>query len=101
MPLPDREQRMPDVKWEWRVGPHTVIAIVQLVVIAVAVLGGFLKMQSDLENQRDTITQLRSLVASVQNAQSAQADRVTRVETKVDMMLPMLQRIDSNLTGGK
>lgn len=84
---------MPEVKWEWRIGPGTILQLVQLVAIIVAIFGGFMKMQSDLEAQHETITQLQTIVKTVSNAQLVQAERVTRVETKVDLILPTLQDI--------
>ena len=86
---------MPDLKWEWRVGPHTILSLAQLFAIIVAVIGGFLKMQSDLDQSKLTITELRSIVASVRESQGTQAERITRVETKVDIILPSLQRIEA------
>lgn len=86
--------QVPDLKWEWRIGPQTLIAIAQLVAIIVAVIGGFLKMQADLDSSRRTIDKLETLVTSVQSAQGNQAERITRVETKVDLLFPALQRIE-------
>lgn len=86
---------MPDLKWEWRIGPQTILSVAQLVAIVVAVIGGFLKMQSDLDQSRITISKLEAIVASVKDSQSTQSERITRVETKVDIILPAIQRIES------
>jgi len=87
--------QVPDLKWEWRVGPQTLLSLLQLVAIVVAVIGGFLKMQADLDSSSKTISELKSLVATMQTSQFNQAERVTRVETKVDLIFPALQRIES------
>jgi hypothetical protein len=87
--------QVPDLKWEWRIGPQTLLSLLQLIAIVVAVIGGFLKMQADLDSSSKTISELKSLVATMQTAQVNQAERVTRVETKVDLIFPALQRIES------
>lgn len=87
--------QVPDLKWEWRIGPQTLLSLLQLIAIVVAVIGGFLKMQADLDSSSKTISELKSLVATMQTAQTSQAERVTRVETKVDLIFPALQRIES------
>lgn len=87
--------QVPDLKWEWRVGPQTLLSLLQLIAIVVAVIGGFLKMQADLDSSSKTISELKSLVSTMQTAQINQAERVTRVETKVDLIFPALQRIES------
>ena len=86
---------MPEIKWEWKIGPATIVSLAQLVAIVVAVVGGFMKMQADLDASRQTIAKLESLVTSVQGNQISQSERVTRVETKVDMIFPALQRIET------
>ena len=42
-----------------------------------------------------TIAELKTIVATLTQAQSAASERVTKVETKVDLMLPALQRIEA------
>lgn len=86
---------VPEIKWEWRMGPSTILAAAQLAAIIVAIFGGFLKMQSDLEGQRVTVSKLELLIASMKDAQFAQSERVTRVETKMDIILPSIQRIEA------
>lgn len=91
----DWEQRMPEIKWEWRIGPQTLLSLAQLVAIIVAIIGGFMKMQADISASQQTVTKLESLVSSIRDAQSNQSERVTRVETKVDLIFPTLQRIEA------
>lgn len=91
---------MPEVKWEWRIGPSTVLGFAQLIAIIVAIFGGFLKMQGDIEAQHKNLTQLKVLVSTMERAQALQAERVTRVETKVDLILPALIEIQRQIRGG-
>jgi Tfp pilus assembly protein PilN len=84
---------MPKVRWEWKIGPQTLIGIAQLVAIIVAVIGGFVKMQADIQASNTTIAQLQTIVSSIKDAQARQSDRITRVETKVDLMLPAMREI--------
>lgn len=102
----DWEDRMPEVKWEWKIGPSTLLQFAQLVAIIVAIFGGFLKMQSDInaqresiETQRQALSRTNALITSMETAQSRTTERVTRVETKVDLILPTLQEIQRSLTG--
>ena len=88
---------LPDIKWEWRIGPQTALSLAQLIAIIVAIFGGFLKMQGDLEAQRESVTQLKVLVGTIQRSQSERADRLTRVETKVDLILPALSDIQHRI----
>jgi hypothetical protein len=89
---------MPTITWEWKISPMTVLAGLQLLGIIVAIIGGFYKMQADKDAQAATIAQLRDNVTTEQTLLYAQGDRLTRVETKVDMMLPTIQEIQSILT---
>jgi Tfp pilus assembly protein PilN len=86
---------IPEINWEWKISPGTIIGAVQLLAIVIAIGGGFIKMQADLNAQQLTIAKLESLIASVREVQIGQNERVTRVETKVDIILPTLMRIES------
>lgn len=90
---------VPELKWEWKVWPSTILAAVQLVAIIVAVAVGFTKMQYDNESQKVTNGKFEILISSMRDAQMSQSERITRVETKMDIIIPSIQRIEARQIG--
>lgn len=76
---------------------RTLFAGAQLVAIIVAIFGGFVKLQFDLDAQKQLVAKLETAIMSLRDTQRNAAERLTRVETKVDLMLPTLQRIEQTI----
>jgi hypothetical protein len=88
---------MPQVKWEWSFSPQTVISLANFMVIVVGCVGLFYKMQSDLQVAKDNMVRLEQMVFAITSKQADMAERTAKVETKVDIILPAVQRVEQNL----
>ncbi|MCL4712149.1 MAG: hypothetical protein KJZ73_12980 [Pseudorhodoplanes sp.] len=88
---------MPQVEWEWKFSPQTVLSALNLAVILVGVIGLFYKMQSDLTVAKENVLRLEAVVTSLNVKQSELSERSAKTETKVDIILPTVQRIEQSL----
>lgn len=93
---------MPEIKWEWKLGPQLVVSLANFFVLMVGVIGLFVKMQSDIEvgqkamqEARKTIVKLELLVSTMQAAQAQMGERTAKLEAQVQIVLNSLQRIES------
>ena len=87
---------MPGVQWEWKFTPQIIVSGVNLLLMGVGVIGIFIKMQADVSNARDAVTELKQIVVTMREGQALTSDRLTRLETRVDIILPAVQRIEQN-----
>lgn len=88
---------MPNVKWEWSFGPQVLISIANFLVLMVGVVGLFYKMQADIASQRDTVSELKLAVRSFEQGQLRFSERLTAVETKTDIIMPAILRIEQQV----
>ena len=88
---------MPQVQWEWKLTPQILVSLANFLLMAVGVVGIFVKMQADIQTARDAVGKLEILIATMREGQTTMVERVTKVETKVDIMLPAIQRIETNM----
>lgn len=85
------------LQWEWKLSPQTVISAVNLLVISIGVIGLFYKMQSDLLAQKESVERLDKVIQAMTLKQSELSERAIKTETKVDIILPVVQRIEQSL----
>jgi len=88
---------MPQVSWEWKFGPASLLATAQFLVLVVGVGIVWGKADSEREAAHLTVTELKAIVSGLSAAQASANERVTKVETKVDLMLPAIQRIEARI----
>jgi len=96
---------MPTITWKWEAGPATILMLLQVLLLVVGVVGGFMKMESDIQAQNSVSLQQASAIEAIRTTartnartQNELSERLTRVETKVDMILPAVQAIKSTVT---
>lgn len=87
---------MPNVQWKWEIGPQVVVSTANFLVLLLGVIGLWFKMQADVAAAKDAVTELRLAFTSMREAQASSTERLVKVETKVDIILPSLQRIELN-----
>lgn len=85
---------MPRVEWEWRFNPQIIISGLNFLVLFLGVVGLWFKMQADVSAARETIGELKAATQELVKANALQGERLTKVETKLEVVLPSLQRIE-------
>ena len=49
---------MPQVQWEWKLTPQILVSLANFLLMAVGVVGIFVKMQADIQTARDAVGKL-------------------------------------------
>lgn len=88
------DKHVPEAKlrWEWTFSPQTIFAALNFIVLFLGVVGLWFKMQADVTAAKDTVSELKTAVTQLVQSQTAMVERMSKVETKVDIMLPLIQR---------
>jgi hypothetical protein len=96
--------RMSSLQWEWKIGPQTIVAAVNLLVMSAGIIGIFVRLEADVQVaqqdvrlSKEQVLELRSSVNAVAEAQNRQAVDAAGVKAKVDLMLPMIEKIGDQL----
>lgn len=95
---------MPTVQWEWKIGPQTVISALLLIVTCI----GFVKFFWDVETevrlaQQDMVAlhlenkEIKTQISTVEQRQHQVVEGLADTKAKVDVMLPIVQRIEDFL----
>ena len=88
---------MPSVKWEWTIGPQTIISGLNLLVMLGGVIAVMASVETDIRVAKDQVQDLRVAVTTLANAQIKQAVDEASVSAKVDLMLPMVQKLNDEI----
>lgn len=88
---------MPSIQWEWRIGPQTIISGLNLLVMLIGLVSIFTTLEADVHLAKDQVTELRGAVTTLASSQQQQAVDAASVKAKVDLMLPMVEKIGDQL----
>jgi hypothetical protein len=82
------------MQWKWELSPQTFLSGVNLIVISVGVISYFSTKGADIEVSKQQLAELRTVVQTLQSAQASQANLLAETKTKVDIILPLVQKIE-------
>lgn len=71
-------------KWRGEIGPAFIVLLFQTVGAIIAITMIYSSLTNTVSNTKDTADKLQVIVSKVQEKNSEQANRLTRVETTVD-----------------
>lgn len=83
-------------QWEWKFTPQIIVSAINLLLMGVGVVGIFIKMQADVSNAREAVTELKQIVVTMKEGQNLTSERLIRLETQVGIILPAVKRIEMN-----
>ena len=83
--------------WKWDLSPQTIISVLNLGAIVFGLFSYFATRGADFEVQKQQLQELRTVVATLQATQASQALLLAETKTKVDMLLPLVQKIEERL----
>lgn len=84
---------MPVVQWEWKLTPQILVSMANLLVLSVGVIGVFYKLQADVLATQEAVKELRELTKTARESQTIISERIVKVETKMDFIIPIIQDI--------
>ena len=85
---------MPNVQWEWKVGPQVLISFANLCVMMGGLVYVFATMESDVRLAKEQVTDVRAAVTILATAEQQQAVDSASVKAKVDLILPMVEKLN-------
>lgn len=85
------------IQWEGKVGPAAVISLAHLAVVLVGGAIALARMQDGIDNSRQQVLELRSVVNTMQTASNMSAERTAKVETLVGVALNGIDRVEKKL----
>lgn len=94
MPDLDDETHNGGFRWDWRVGPQTVISGLNLLVMLGGLIYVLASVQIDVRIAREQVGDLKKDVNTLANSQQQQAIDGAQVKAKVDMILPMVEKLN-------
>lgn len=86
-----------DLKWNGEIGPAAIIGFIGSLSVLVTVGMLYGKMDSKLDTTASTAAEAKVAITVAQQQASSQAERLGRVETAVNFIVPTLQRIEAKL----
>lgn len=89
---------MPNVTWEWKFGPQTVISALMLLVMFGGVVGIFTSIQADIKVAQSQVMDLRDAVTKLTAVQQQEMAAEAATTARIDLILPQLQRIEESLS---
>jgi CHASE3 domain sensor protein len=84
---------MPSIQWEWKLTPQILVSFANLLVLSIGVVGVFYKLQADVSATQEAVKELRELTKTARESQTIISERLVKVETKMDFIIPILQNI--------
>jgi len=84
---------MPQVQWEWKLTPQILVSMANLLVLSIGVIGVFYKLQADVVATQEAVKELRDMTKTTRESQATVSERLVKVETKMDFIIPILQDI--------
>lgn len=88
---------MPQVTWEWKMGPQTIISALTLLVMLGGLIGVFTNIVGDIKVAQQQVSDLRIAVTALTQAQTKEAVNAASIEAKVDILMPMIQQISDEV----
>lgn len=85
---------MPNVRWEWKVGPQVLISFANLCVMLIGLVYVFASMEADVRVAKDQVSDVRTAVTALQATEQQQAIDGASVKAKVDLILPMVEKLN-------
>jgi peptidoglycan hydrolase CwlO-like protein len=90
---------MPSIRWDWKSVPAFLLAIAQLIVLILVVGAWTGRSAVTQETAANSIQRLDTMVSQSLKSQAAVTERLVKVETKVDLIFPKLDRIEAKVNG--
>ena len=88
---------MPNFNWEWKVGPQTVVSLLNLVVMLFGVIIVMTQVRDDINTAKQQIAVMQASIITIQAAQNIQAVNNARIETKMDIVIPKIDKVEDLL----
>lgn len=83
------------LQWEWKLTPQILVSVANLLVLSIGVIGVFYKLQADVAATQENVKELREMTKIARESQAIVSERLVKVETKVDFIIPIIQDIKS------
>src|SRR5262245_48449164 len=90
--MADNEKKL--FEWENKIGMATVTGVMQVIILIVTIAVAFNSVKDAIDNSKVAVTELKNIVTTIQSANAANAERITRVEERTDSVVKSLDRIE-------
>jgi hypothetical protein len=85
---------MPNVQWEWKLGPQVIISGLNLLVMLAGIIYALASIETDVKTEKEQVAEVRSTLITLGTAQQQQAVDGATVRAKVDLILPMVEKLN-------
>ncbi len=92
---------MPNVQWEWKISPQTLISGLNLLVMLGGIVSILVSVESDIKIAQAQVSDLRIAVTVLAASQQQQAIDAASTKAKVDLILPMVEKIGDTLSAAR
>ena len=82
------------MQWEGKIGPATVVGVIQLLLILFGGIVTVSQMQNGIDNSKLAVSELKNVVSSIQVSQAINAERVGKLETSIGFIASSVQRLE-------
>ncbi len=83
------------LQWDGKVGPATLIGVIQLLIIVIGGIVTVAQIQNGVQNTKESVTELKNVVTTLQSAQSANSERTIKLEAAVTYIQDAVKRLES------
>ena len=87
---------MPRMRFEWVWTPQTIFSAITALSIIIGLVGMFFKVQHDIDQAKNDVRELKIAQNALLQSNIMSIERLSKVETMVQMMLPSLRRIEDH-----